>query len=248
MKAIILAGGFATRLYPFTEGLPKPLLPVAGRPIINYIIDNIEKCEDIDEIIISTNKKFESHFKNWLKGITSAKKIKIIAEDVSEEGEKLGTIGALNFLLNTQKLEDCLIVGGDNLFDFEISDFVRYYMEIKKPVIAVYDIKDLEKVKNKFGVVTLEGSKIVNFVEKPSRPETSLISTCCYIFPKHTLNLIPKYLKEGNPKDAPGHFISWLRTKQEIHGFVFDSNWFDIGSIDSLKAANEFIAEKMSEK
>jgi len=243
MKAIILAGGYATRLHPFTESLPKPLIPIVGKPIIEYIIENIERCRHIDEIIISTNKKFEPHFQNWLNSKNFSKKIKIAVENTTDEKEKLGTIGALNFLIEKEDLDDCLIVGGDNLFDFEISDFIEYYMKVKKPVVAVYDIKDLERAKN-FGIVNLDGSKIIEFMEKPSNPKTSLISTCCYIFPQEIIHLIPKYLEEGNPRDAPGHFVSWLINKEEVHAFIINANWFDIGNVESLKDANEFFAKK----
>jgi len=245
IKAIVLAGGFATRLYPLTQALPKPLLPVGGRPLISYIIEKLEKCDYIDEIIVSTNKRFEDHFRNWLEDLNCTKKVRIVVEDALDEKEKFGTIGALNFLINTQKIQnDCLIIGGDNLFDFEISDFVNYYRQVKKPVIALHDIKDLEKAK-KFGVADVKDNKIVGFVEKPSEPPSSLVSTCCYIFPKDVLSLIPKYLDESKQRDAPGYFISWLKDKQEIHGFVFDNQWFDIGDMDSLAAANRFIEEKM---
>lgn len=245
IKAIVLAGGFATRLYPVTQALPKPLLPIGGKPMIDYIIEKLERCDYIDEIIVSTNKRFEDHFKNWLEGLNSTKKIRIVVEDALDESQKLGTIGAINFLINSQKIEnDCLIIGGDNLIDFEISDFVNYYRQVKRPVIALHDIKDLEKAK-KYGVAAVRDNKVFDFVEKPSQPLSSLVSTCCYIFPRNVLSYIPKYLNESGQKDAPGYFISWLKDREETHGFVFDNQWFDIGDMDSLADANKFIEEKM---
>ena len=245
IKAVVLAGGFATRLYPVTQALPKPLLPVGGRPVIDYIIENLEKCDCVDEIIVSTNKRFENHFRNWLEDLNCTKKIRIVVEDASDETQKLGTIGALNFLIDSQKLQDdCLIIGGDNVFDFEISEFVNYYRQVKKPVIALYDIKDLEKAK-KFGVVCVKDNKVVDFAEKPSEPPSSLVSTCCYIFPKDVLTLIPKYLEESKQNDAPGYFISWLKGMEETHAFVFDNQWFDIGDMNALADANKFMEEKM---
>jgi len=239
MKAIVLAGGFAKRLYPITEFTPKPLLPVVGKPILQYIIEKIESIKDIDQIFISTNKRFEKHFQNWLSHFTSTKEIKLVVEESLEEKEKLGAIGALNYLVKKEKItEDLLIIAGDNLFDFELVDFVKFFEEKKSSIVAFYDIGNIEDAK-RFGVAQLdETSKVVEFLEKPMHPKSTLISTCCYLFAGQELANLNKYITDKNNPDAPGFFIKWLVENAVVHGFTFAGKWFDIGHMDAYKAAN----------
>lgn len=239
MKAIVLAGGFATRLYPVTEFTPKSLLPVVGEPIIHYIIDKIEAVKEVDLIYISTNKRFKKHFQNWLSHFCSKKKIKLIVEETSEEKEKMGAIGSLNYLIKKEKInEDLLVVAGDNLFDFELADFADFFRQKKAPIVAFYDIGSLEEAK-KFGVAELDkDKKIVSFEEKPLKPKNTLISTACYLFPKETLKLFNEYISNKNNPDAPGYFVKWLSQKKPVYGFGFKGRWFDIGHMDAYKEAN----------
>jgi len=241
MKAIVLAGGFAKRLWPLTLDKAKPLLEVGGKPIINYIIEKLEGMDEIDKIFISTNAKFELGFKQWLKKY-EFKKIKIVVEETRSEEEKLGAIAGINFVLEREKIDDdCIIIAGDNLFGFILDDFLGFYKEKKSPVVAFFDVKDFEKAKL-YGIAELdENNKIKGFLEKPEKPPSTLASTCCYIFPKDTVRLFPEYLKEGGSKDAPGFFLQWLIRKEEIFAYVFSNYWFDIGSFESLEEARKFM-------
>jgi len=258
MKAILLAGGYAKRLWPLTRDCPKSLLPVAGKPMIDYILDRVEQVEEIEEVFLSTNRRFEAQFKEWLetyrdrhKG-TGGKEIELVIEETREEGEKLGSIGALDFLIDRFGLEeDLLVVGGDNLFDFDLRDFVGFYKakgktkgktkgkREKSSVVLLYDMREKERVRGKYGVLEVDADfRIVNSEEKPAEPKTTLISTACYIFTKSDLALVKEYLAAGNNPDAIGFFVSWLCKKRELYGLVHDGLWFDIGSFEDYERAN----------
>ncbi len=239
MKCVLMCGGFAKRMWPLTLNTPKPLLPIAGRPIIEYILDKLDDVEEVDLIYISTNKKFERYFKEEMKNFKTKKPVKLIIEPAVKEEEKLGSVGALGFLIKEEKInDDLLIIAGDNLFDFSLVDFINYYKSKSCPVIALYDMKDKEKVRGRYGVVLLDkNNKIIGFEEKPNEPKSTFVSTACYILPKETLKLVLIYLSKNNP-DAFGYFIEWLHKMQDVYGFLFPGRWFDIGSLDSYREAD----------
>ncbi|ASJ17311.1 glucose-1-phosphate thymidylyltransferase [Thermococcus chitonophagus] len=242
MKALIMAGGYATRLWPITKSKPKPLLPLGEKTIIEYILEKVK--ETGLPTYISTNKFFESHFRP----LSDKYNIELIVENTYKEEEKLGTIGAIKNAIDVLGEDDYLIVAGDNVFSLSLLDFVRRFNELKKTLIAVYDVGDLELAK-RYGIVILEGDRVIYFEEKPSSPKTSLISTGIYAFPKNVITRVEEYLKKGN-KDAPGYFIQWLlESKTEIYGYKFGGYWYDIGSADSyLEAFKIFLKESYIEE
>ncbi|MBI4170588.1 MAG: nucleotidyltransferase family protein [Candidatus Aenigmarchaeota archaeon] len=240
MKAIILAGGYAKRLWPLTKEQAKPLVDINGRPIISFILDKLDKS-NITEIIISTNSKFQHDFEKWLRTQKYAKPVKIVVENSNHEGEKLGAIGGIRYVLEACNIDDdCLIISGDNFFDFDILTFISYYEKKRTVVNAVFDVGDAKEAK-RLGVVVLEGERIADFVEKPEKPPTTLASTGCYLFPKETLRLFASYLNEGNNSDAPGFFLQWLHKRQPVHAFIFSTAWFDIGTPESLERVRRFV-------
>jgi len=241
MKAVILAGGYAKRMWPLTKNTPKALLPIKGRPIIEYIIEKINAIEDIDKIFLSTNQKFENAFFNWKERYKSLKPIELVVEPSVSEYEKLGSVGALEFVINKKDIDDdLLIIAGDNLFEFDLLKFVDFYREKNSIILGVYDIKKFEDGK-RFGVIELDRKeKITGFEEKPEKPKSTLISTAIYIIPKELLSLIKEYRESGKHLDKFGHFIEWLLKKREIFGFVFEEKWFDIGSFEAYKKAEEW--------
>ncbi|MBI5061095.1 MAG: nucleotidyltransferase family protein [Candidatus Aenigmarchaeota archaeon] len=246
MKCIILAGGYAKRLWPLTNYTPKPLLDINGKPIINIILEKINKVHEIDEVFVSTNKKFEAPFRDWIKeNHTSGKKMKLILEPTIEESGKFGTIAGISYAIESENIEDdCIVIAGDNLFDFELSDFIAFYEKKRAPVFAVFDIKDFWKAQL-YGIVSIDGNnRIVDFVEKPEKAPSTLASTACYIFPKETLHLFKAYIKDGGRKDSPGFFIAWLSKKQPVYAYTFKGHWFDIGDFESLEKAREFMKGK----
>lgn len=238
MKAIILAGGFAKRLGLLTK--PKPLLNVGGKPIVQYIIEKIEKLEDIDTIYISTNKRFEYEFGKWLSGLSNRNKIKLIVEPAFSEKEKLGSVGGLNFSIMSEKIkDDILVVNGDNLFKSSLNEILEFFKSKNAVVNALYDVKSLDIAKEQGSVITDKNNKIIELEEKAEKPKSTMISLGIYFFPKRILKLISLYIKEGNDPDKIGNFIRWLLKREDIFGFVFHEKWFDIGWPESLERARK---------
>ena len=238
MKAIVLVGGYAKRLRPLTENTPKALLPIVGKPIIHYIIEQLQELDCSDEIIISTNRKFEEHFRNYL-DITRLS-VRLAVEDSTSEGNKLGAIGALENLVDGID-DDVLVVAGDNLFDFSISDMLE---DSGKIIIGAYDLRDKDIIRNRFGCLDVSDGKVVSFVEKPDEPASSIISTGIYVIPYDKLSYLKDYMSEGNNPDAPGFFIQWLISKADVYAHVFTGKWYDIGQFDQYNAAIDGFVQK----
>ncbi|MBI4708000.1 MAG: nucleotidyltransferase family protein [Candidatus Omnitrophica bacterium] len=241
MKALILAAGYATRLYPLTKKYPKPLLLVNGRPIIDYIIEKLHAVAEIDEIIIVTNSKFISRFKLWRKTLKTTKKITLVNDLTKSNDDRLGAIGDLDFVIRSKKLRDgLLVVGGDNLFDAKLNKFVLFAKKNNLPVIGAYDIKDKHKA-GKYGVVRIDkNNRLIEFQEKPKKPKSSLVAMCLYYFPGNKLGLVSEYQKSKTSKtDATGFYIDWLSKKVGVSCFVFSGNWFDIGDFKFYDKAKE---------
>ena len=244
MKAVILAGGFAKRMWPLTKDKPKHLLHIAGRPMLEYVLDKVIAVPDMERVYISTNAKFEDQFREFLGGYLGCPAyvdVELIIEDALSEGEKLGSVGALGFLIKEKNIDgELLVVGGDNLFDFDIADVHQFYVDKKSISMVVYDVGTMELARL-YGIVTLDANKkIIKFVEKPAEPESTLASTACYFFTKDGVKLITRYIDEGNKADALGHFIEWLIEQTDVYGYVHDGSWFDIGSIESFDDANQY--------
>jgi len=239
MKAIILVGGYAKRLWPLTKNTPKQLLSVGGRPMIEYIMEKLETQKEIDKIIISTNEKFGENFKQWLSEYKSTKDISLVIEPTLSEKDKLGSVGALGYLIREKNIdEELMIIGGDNLFEFDLRDLINYYREKKGNVVALYDLKSIQKSRS-YGVAKInEEMRIIDFVEKPENPPSTLVSTACYMLSKEGARSILTYLDKGENPDAIGFFIKWLIKRESVFGFVFSGRWFDIGSLESLKEAD----------
>jgi len=242
MKAVILAGGYAKRMWPLTKDRPKHLLPIAGRPMLDYVIASLEPVPTLEEIFISTNMKFQSQFEEYLKNLRM-KKIRLFVEETRSEEEKMGSVGALGYLIRENRIDDeLLVVGGDNIFSFKMTDFIDYFHAKKADAIALYDIKSREKARL-YGVVQIdEKYKIIDFQEKPENPQSTLISTACYAFTRKGVQSVLTYLEEGNDPDKMGHFIEWLYKHKDVYGFVFTGTWFDIGSFESYRAADEYFS------
>lgn len=247
MKVIILAAGYATRLYPLTLTQPKPLLPVAGKPMIDYVLDNLAPIGGIDRIYVVTNAKFAGHFQTWADDYRATKaklNFTIVNDGSTDDTNKLGAIGDINFVLDSQKVEDDLIVvAGDNLFSEELSDFGRLCHEKQAPVLAVYDVGDLEQIK-KYNAISLDGEgRITFFEEKPKNPASTLTGIALYYYPKSTLPMIKQYIAEGNNPDQPGRLVQWLYPRLPVYTWKVPGLWYDIGSKETLEQANRIFAK-----
>jgi glucose-1-phosphate thymidylyltransferase len=240
MKAIILAAGYATRLYPLTKDKPKPLLHVAGKPIIDHIIRKIEEVREIDEIFVVTNSKFYDHFEGWLSEFESKVKIKIIDDKTKSNEDRLGSLGDVNFVIEAEGIkESILIVAGDNLFEFSLKEFVESHNKHNKSAVALYDVKDKELAKL-YGVVGVNHEKkMVEFEEKPASPKSTLASTGIYIYPPHVLLMLHEFVIKYKNSDKAGNFLEWLHKKEHVYCFITEKKWFDIGNLEQLKKARE---------
>jgi glucose-1-phosphate thymidylyltransferase len=239
MKAVVLAGGYAKRLQPVLRDIPKPLLPVKGKPIVDYIVEKLFKLKEIDEIIILTNRRLAGRFREWARN-RKYRGIKIVAEPSRHEEEKLGSLGAIAWLISIKKLEeDCLIIGGDNLFTSSLKPVMEYHGKIRAPLLVVYDLRS-KRLAREYSVVKLDSkSRVVGFVEKPKRPDSTLIGTCIYVMPKRILKMLHKYLREGENPDSPGHFIQWLHKRTNVYGYRLKGQWYDIGTPKTYQKARE---------
>lgn len=247
MKVLILAAGYATRLYPLTLTQPKPLLPVAGKPMIDYVMDNLAAIPEVDQVYVVTNAKFAGHFQKWADGYKSNAPLKftIINDGSTDDSNKLGAIGDLHLVLTKEKVDDDLIVvAGDNLFSEKLGEFGKYCLSKNTPVLGLYDVGSLEQAK-KYGVVSVDAEdRLAKFVEKPEQPESTLIGIALYYYPKATLPLVDKYIKDGNNPDQPGRLVQWLYPQQPVYTWTVPGIWYDIGSKETLEEANRIFAKR----
>ena len=239
MKAIIMAAGYATRLYPLTKDKPKPLLPVGGKPIIEYIIDKLKAFQDIDTIYVVTNNKFYDHFVQWQEGFDYNIPIEILNDGTLSNDDRLGAIGDMNFVINQKKInDDLIVVAGDNLFDFDLNK-LKNFADDKNIVICGYDVNDY-KLATQYGIVSVDDNgKVLSFVEKPENPPSTLAALGIYVFKKDKVALITKYINDGNIADAPGYFIQWAYKNDEVYSYIFNGIWYDIGDLTSYQTADK---------
>lgn len=245
MKVIVLAAGYATRLYPLTLTRPKPLLPVAGKPMIEYVLDNLAPIGGIDRVYVVTNAKFADQFQQWADGYRSAPLLFTIVNDGStDDSNKLGAIGDIHFVLQQHQVDDDLIVvAGDNLFSQKLDAFGRVCREHNAPVLALYDVGDLEEIKKYNAITVAADGRITFFEEKPKNPTSTLTGIALYYYPRPTLPFIRQYIAEGNNPDQPGRLVQWLYPRTPFYTWQVPGLWFDIGSKETLEEANRIFAD-----
>src|SRR5947208_5282203 len=246
MRVIILAAGYATRLYPLTLTRPKPLLPVAGKPMIDYVLDNLAPMGGIERVYIVTNAKFAAQFQQWADDYRAAKAkldFTIVNDGSTDDTNKLGAIGDLHLVLLRERVDDhVIVVAGDNLFSKELTGFGRFCREKQAPVLAVYDVKDLEQIKKYNAITMAADGRITFFEEKPKIPSSTVTGIALYFYPRSTLALIKKYVTEGNNPDQPGRLIQWLYPRVPVYTWMVPGLWYDIGSKETLEGANRIFA------
>jgi len=232
--AIILAGGYGKRLQPLSGDLPKPLLEIAGKPIVGHIFDKLNDLKDVRRVIISTNLTFEQQFKNWLDS-NPGWKAEIIADRSRSEEEKPGAIASLA-QLTSEMSDSCLIIGGDNLFTSSLRPLIQAFKERSSTTVALYDVKDRELARQYSTVTIDDKGRIMGFSEKPAEPDTTLVGTCIYILPKSALSRLREYLADSVERDSPGRFIEWLCKREPVYGHILDGYWWDIGVMEQYVA------------
>jgi glucose-1-phosphate thymidylyltransferase len=241
MNAIVLAAGYATRLRPLTDEIAKPLLPVGGRPMLDWICDRIAEVPEIEGIHVVTNARYAPDFERWAAG---RDRVRIHDDGTTSNDDRLGAIGDIRFTIEQAGLEgdDVLVVAGDNLFEFSMPDYVAFWRgKGVASCIAVYDCGSLELARQ-YGVVTVDrDDRVLNVVEKPAEPESTLVSTATYLYHREHVPLVRRYLDEGNPPDQPGHFVVWLHSREPVYAYRFPGFWLDIGDRDQLLAADNML-------
>jgi len=243
MNVLILAAGYATRLYPLTKKKAKPLLEVGGKPMIEWVLDNLAGVRDIETVYVVTNAKFAADFQAWADHYQdrhAGVEIKIVNDGSTSDDDKLGAIGDIQFVLTRERLSGSglLIVAGDNLFSDSLADFVAQARKTQATV-AVYDVGDREAIK-RYGNIDIDAQgRIAHFEEKPEKPRSTLAAIALYYYSPKVLELVPTYLAAGNNPDQPGRFVQWLYQRQPVQTFQIKGKWLDIGSKETLEKANE---------
>ena len=246
MNVLILAAGYATRLYPLTLNKAKPLLVVGGKPIIEWLVDNLAGIPDLGTIYVVTNDKFAADFRAWSQSYQKRHpefKFKVVNDGSTSDDDKLGAIGDINFVVTQEKLSDTslLIAAGDNLFTDSLVDFVAYAGNTEVTV-AVYDVGNIEAIK-KYGNVAVDARGIMTrFEEKPQKPQGTLAAIALYYYSPAVLSLLRTYLAAGNNADQPGRFVQWLYTRKSVNTFQIKGRWLDIGSKETLENADKILA------
>lgn len=233
MKCLILAAGYATRLYPLTENFPKPLLKVQDKPILDWLIDDIELCGAVDEYIVISNHKFAHHFDNWAKG---KKKVTVVDDGTESNETRLGAVKDIQYTIEKLGLnDDMLVIAGDNLLDFSLTRFVAYAQRKKASCIMRYYEPNQQKLL-KCGVVTIdENDRILRMTEKSPTPDTHWCCPPFYYYTKTDARLVAKGIAAGCGTDAPGSYIAWLCTQTAVYAMEMPGSRYDIGNLESYE-------------
>jgi glucose-1-phosphate thymidylyltransferase len=235
VKAVILAAGYATRLYPLTLDRPKHLLEVGGRPILELLLDRLPLGE-LDAIYVVTNAKFAPRFREWADAYPA--NVVVVDDGTSTDDDRLGAIGDLQLVIETERVDDDLVVAaGDSLFSEGLDDFVQFGRDRGAAVTAVYDVGELEAMKRLSSVAVDGDSRVISFEEKPEHPTSTLAGIALYFLPRSVLPRVAEYLAEGNNPDQPGRLLVWLYRRTPVYAWRVPGRWFDIGTPDTLAEA-----------
>jgi len=238
VKAVILAAGYATRLRPLTEDVPKHLLPVGNRPMLDWVLDRVRAVHEVDGVHLVTNGRFAPVFARW----AESHDVVVHDDGTTSNEDRLGAVGDLRLVIDAAALdgEELVVLAGDNLFEFSLPRFVGWWRDRPQPASAVplYDVGDVELATH-YGIAATDGDdRIVQFIEKPSDPPSTLASTLVYLLPPEHVRLVAAYLEAGESADNAGSFLGWLARNESVYGYRFEGAWFDIGNHDQLLEAD----------
>ena len=239
MKVILLAAGYGTRLSPLTDDRPKQLLPLGGRPMLDWVLDRIREVEEVDAIHLVTNSRFAPLFARWAEphGV-------VVHDDGTTSNEnRLGAVGDLRLVIERAGLDDELLIQGDDLFEFSVRDYVAWWRSKLQPGSAapLFDLGDLELATH-YGIASVDAEdRIVRVVEKPSDPASTLAATLTYLIPAEHAALVTRYLEEGQNPDNAGSFLAWLAAHERVYGYRFEGHWYDIGNHAQLRDADNWL-------
>jgi len=238
VKCVILAAGYATRLRPLTDDVPKHLLPVGGRPMLDWVLDSVRQVQDVEEVHLVTNSRFAPAFERW----AETNGVLVYDDGTTSNDDRLGAVGDLRLAIEKARIEsdELVVLAGDNLFDFSLPGFVEWWRAKPQPASAVplHDVGDLG-LATQYGIADTDaGDRIVRFVEKPSDPSSTLAATLIYLLPPEHVRLVATYLDEGLSPDNAGSFLGWLADREPVYGYRFAGTWFDIGDKTQLLEAD----------
>jgi glucose-1-phosphate thymidylyltransferase len=244
LQAVVLAAGYATRLRPLTDTIAKPLLPLGGRPMIDYIYDKLAELGEVESVHVVTNSRFAGDFERWAREGKRPRPVTVHDDGTRTNDDRLGAIGDIEFTIEQGSLagDDLLVIAGDNLFEFSLREYAAFWRgKAEGSCIAVYDCRDPELVKQ-YSVVELDSDdRVISFVEKPKAPRSTLASIATYLLRARDAALIRQYLAEGNSPDQPGHLIAWLHKRAPVYGYRFEGEWLDIGDREQLLEADNLM-------
>ena len=234
MQCLILAAGYATRLYPLTENFPKPLLEVNGKTILDWLVDDIDTSRLINQYVVVSNHKFVHHFKTWVEGKKQI--ITVLDDETSTNETRLGAVKDIQFAIDELKLnDDLLIIAGDNVLDFSLLRFIRYARKKKSSCIMVYYEPKLERLRKSGVVVIGDEDRVIGMKEKPEKPESTWCCPPFYFIAKKDVSLVAKGIEAGCGTDAPGSFIAWLYKQVPVHAMEMPGKRYDIGTLESYE-------------
>ena len=234
MKCLILAAGYATRLYPLTENFPKPLLEVGGKTILDWLVDDIDTAGVVDEYVVISNHKYAHHFESW--AATKTMKVTVVDDGTDSNETRLGAVKDIQFAIDALKLDDdMLVIAGDNVLSFSLTKFIRYALEKKTSCIMRY-YEGSEKKLQKCGVVEIdEADRILGMEEKPAQPKSNWCCPPFYYYTKEDASLVEKGIEAGCGTDAPGSYIAWLCTQTPVHAMEMPGQRYDVGNLESYE-------------
>jgi glucose-1-phosphate thymidylyltransferase len=246
VKAVILAAGYATRLYPLTLDRPKHLLEVAGRPLLERLLEQLPLGE-LETVYVVTNAKFALQFREWARALTLGATVEVVDDGTTSDAERLGAIGDLELVIRTKGLdEDLVVAAGDGVFSERLDEFVRFGQERGAAAIAAYDVGELEAVKRLSSIVVDADWRVVSCEEKPDQPVSTLAGIALYHYPAPVLPLVSEYLEQGNNPDQPGRLVEWLYTRTPVYAWPAPGEWLDIGTPDALADAERMFGSPAS--
>ena len=246
MKALILAAGYATRLHPLTLTQPKPLLPVAGKPMVEYVLDHLAPIPDLDQVYLVSNSRFIEPFRRWAADYQrrdATRPVTVVEDGSTDDSNRLGAIGDLHLVLERASVDDDLVVvAGDNLFSQPLTAFGEVCRSRQAPVVGIYDVGSLELARKYNNLEIDDSGRVLRFEEKPAHPASTLVGIALYYYPRHTLPLVRQYVAEGNNPDQPGRLVQWMCTRTPYYTWQVPGLWYDIGSKETLEEANRIFA------
>ncbi|MEE8467910.1 MAG: sugar phosphate nucleotidyltransferase [Planctomycetota bacterium] len=238
MKAIVLAAGFATRMYPLTRDRAKPLLDVAGKPVLSRLLDRVLTLDAVDEVLVVTNHRFFDQFELWSEGYLARVPVRVLDDGSLDDAGKRGAIADLAFAVEAidEVAADLLVVAGDNLIDFDLQPHATRFAELGRPLCLVREIEGIVPPR-RFSEVTLDGTRVLTCREKPAEVRSNLSAICLYFLPASVRPRLAEYLASQSEHDAPGHFIAWLHDREPLAASRIDGGWHDIGDLETLERA-----------